>query len=60
MKSKTNHMEDKYSTLKRHYDNLVNDVKMLKQSSASSPSGKKRRKNRGNTGAASGNEEDSE
>jgi hypothetical protein len=60
MKSKTNHMEEKFATLKRNYDNIVNDVKMIKQSSSSSSSAKKRRKNRGNGGAASANEDDSE
>jgi hypothetical protein len=52
MKSKTLHMEDKYGILKRNYDNLVNDVKMLKQASPS----KKRKKKR--YGAASGVDED--
>ena len=52
MKSKTLHMEDKYGVLKRNYDNLVNDVKMLKQASPT----KKRKKKR--YGAASGVDED--
>jgi hypothetical protein len=53
MKTKTHHMEDKYGILKRNYDNLVNDVKMLKQAS---PGKKKRRK----YGAAAATEDESE
>ena len=53
MKSKTLHMEDKYGVLKRNYDNLVNDVKMLKQAS---PSKKRKKKRYG--GAASGVDDD--
>jgi hypothetical protein len=54
MKTKTNHMEDKYGILKRNYDNLVNDVKMLKQASP----GKKKRRTK--YGAAAATEDESE
>jgi hypothetical protein len=57
MSKKHIHLEDKYVKMKRNYDNLVNDVAMLKKQTPGTPLSKsqKRRKNRR---AASEEEED--
>jgi hypothetical protein len=48
------HLEEKYVTLKRNYDNLINDMKIQKQSGAGASKKKKKKK------LDTSNDEDSE
>jgi hypothetical protein len=64
MSKKHTNLEDKYIKMKRNYDNLVNDVAMLKKQGPGTPLSKsqKRRKNKRNSlrSDASEEEDDSE
>jgi hypothetical protein len=62
MTKKTTHLEAKYDKMKRNYDNLVNDVAMLKKQTpgGTSRSSKRRRGKAGANEESAAEEDESE